>query len=449
MPVFQDASGLDVTCASLQARDAYQNTLEGYLANRNDTAQRLKLCLVADAEFCMAYMLRGTFAMLAFKADNLAFAQKCLSDAQRFSAGVSVREKAHVAALGHWVSGNLDATMHVWAQIVRDHPQDILAFRLHHFLGFWLGRPEEMLALADFVSPFYADDMFGAGAVHACRAFAHEESGSYAIAENCGWRAIDIDAGDIWAAHAVAHVYEMQARRSEGLRLFEALKPHWAGGNNLLHHLWWHQAMFHLERGESDGALALYDEQFRNLNSELTLQMPDLYIDMQNAISMLWRLEQQGVNGGGRWSELADKAEARKGDCSNPFTLPHLMIALLRDGRLEQARDYALAVRAFAASGHGTLNRIVGAVAAPVCDALLADASGQAREALDLMRPALTRLHTLGGSHAQQDLLHQVFKGFALRAGSRADLELIAERVRARRSLPLSTFVGWRDLAVP
>ena len=67
-----------------------------------------------------------------------------------------------------------------------------------------------------------------------------------------------------------------------------------------------------LERGEMDRILALYDGEFRNLMSRLTEAQPDLYIDVQNAASMLFRLRRHGVDVGDRWVELADKAESRK-----------------------------------------------------------------------------------------------------------------------------------------
>ena len=60
--------------------------------------------------------------------------------------------------------------------------------------------------------------------------------------------------------------------------------------------------------------LSLYDRNFRDLASTLTQAKPDIYIDVQNAASMLFRLERQGVDVGDRWDELADKAEARIGD---------------------------------------------------------------------------------------------------------------------------------------
>ena len=105
--------------------------------------------------------------------------------------------------------------------------------------------------------------------------------------------------------------------------------------------------------------LDLYDKRFRNLAAPLTQAQPDLYIDVQNAASMLFRLERLGIDVGDRWSEIADKAEARIGDCLSAFTLPHWMMALAATGRDEAARRMLDGMRAFAAAATGTVARIV------------------------------------------------------------------------------------------
>ena len=104
---------------------------------------------------------------------------------------------------------------------------------------------------------------------------------------------------------------EMQGRRSEGIEWLTMLAPNWEGSHNLQHHLWWHCALFRLEYGDTAGALELYDTRFRNLTAPLTVAAPDVYIDVQNAASALFRLQRLGVDVGNRWDELADKAEAR------------------------------------------------------------------------------------------------------------------------------------------
>ena len=186
-------------------------------------------------------------------------------------------------------------------QILADHPRDILAFRLAHFVNFWLGRAGAMLNSVQAVAPQWSADLPGYGAILGCTCFANEECGHYTEAEEAGRAAIERDPGDLWAGHGVAHVMEMQGRRSEGLLWLERLAPHWDGSNNLRHHLWWHASMFRLEHGDHAGVLALYDAQFRNLRSPLVEAQPDLYIDVQNAASMLWRLARHGVDVGDRW----------------------------------------------------------------------------------------------------------------------------------------------------
>ena len=85
----------------------------------------------------------------------------------------------------------------------------------------------------------------------------------------------------------------------------------------------------------------------------------------------LFRLELIGVDVGERWSELADRGEARVGDCLSAFTLPHWMMALAATRRDSAAQAMLEAMRACRDS-EGTVREIVGTVALPVCEAVLA-----------------------------------------------------------------------------
>ena len=445
--MFRDAHGLATTCASAAAIIAYDHTIDGYLLNRFNVSQRLKACLNEDPDFCLAHVLSGSFSMMAFNETNIAAARSSLAQAQRCAAAATRREQAHVAALSLWVEGDLDGLMNAWGAIARDWPRDILAFRLHHFLGFWLGRPEAMLALAESILPHYGRDLPAYGTVLACRAFAHEECGSYTIAEHAAREALAIERSDIWAAHALAHVFESQGRRSEGIAFIAANQADWDGCNNLLHHLWWHATLYHIEREEFAETLALYDGKVRDLSSTMTAAVPDLYIDIQNAVSTLWRLERAGVDVGDRWIELADKAQPRIGDCRNPFTLPHWALALTRTGRHAAAAHFIAGMEDFALQAPPPLADTVRDSALPICRAILAAAEGDNGAAVSLMRPALGCMHRLGGSHAQHDLLEQMFFAFAQSAGSQADQQMVVERVRGARILPPERSIGWRAAA--
>ncbi len=425
----QDIHGLPISTASDAAAAAFDRTVLGYLKYRADLPARLAEVFAADGEFGLAHCLKGYLALLSYKQANMPVAVEAARAARQFTARATAREQSHVAALDAWVGGDLDRALTIWEEILRDHPLDVLAFRLAHFNNFWLGRPGEMRASVDRVMPKWGADLPGYGTVLSCHCFSHEECGDYAVAEPSGRAAVAIDPGDIWGTHAVAHIMEMQGRYAEGIAWLDELERHWQGGNNLLHHLWWHRALFHLERREYDAVLALYDERFRNLASPLTQAQPDLYIDVQNAASMLFRLERLGTDVGARWTEIADKAEARIGDCLSAFTLPHWMMALAATGREASARRMLDGMRAFGA-GEGTVMRIVGKVALPICRAVAAHRRGEYRGALDMMRPVLGDMHELGGSHAQQDVLMQLFLDCAVKADCADDVRLVLDHAR-------------------
>ena len=56
----------------------------------------------------------------------------------------------------------------------------------------------------------------------------------------------------------------MQRRRAEGIVWINGLRSNWDCASNLRYHLWWHAAMFYLERAKTDTVPALYDTAFRD-----------------------------------------------------------------------------------------------------------------------------------------------------------------------------------------
>ena len=443
----RDAQGNAVSAASERAARAFDHAVEGYLTYRADTARRLAPVFEADSELGMAHVLKGCLFMAPFDSALVPRARDALADARRcFARGATHRERAHGEALSSWTEGEVDRALAVWEEVLEDHPRDVLAFRLHHFNALWCGRPERMLAAVERVLPHWPADLPGWGAVLACRAFANKECGAYVVAEASGREALAIDPGDLWAAHAVAHVMEMQGRRGEGVRFLDGLERHWDGANHLAHHLWWHRAMFHLERREFDAALGLYDRRFRDLSSPLVAAMPDYTTDVQNAASMLFRLELRGVPVDDRWTELADKAEARIGDHLSPFTLPHRMMALAAAGRWAAADRMLDALRGMIRT-NGPGVEVLRDAALPVCEAALAHRRGDFAGAVEAMRPALGAMGRLGGSHAQQDVLEQLFLDAAVRAGSDEDARTLLERVAGRHPVPPERRIGYAEAA--
>src|SRR5262249_10305890 len=122
-------------------------------------------------------------------------------------------------------------------------------------------------------------------------AFGLEETGDYAQAEAQGRRAVEIEPRDSWAWHAVAHVHEMRSQPRAGIAWLEPVRGTWAQGSFLATHNVWHLALFKLELGDEDAALALYDDAIGGTGSTIVL-------DLVDASAMLWRLQLRGVDVG-------------------------------------------------------------------------------------------------------------------------------------------------------
>jgi tetratricopeptide (TPR) repeat protein len=444
--MLRDAYGLAISTSSADAAAAFDRAVEGYLKARLRARDHLDNALEADPEFGLAHCLKGYFVMLLYKQAALPVARKAAHEARRLTATATAREAMHVDALDAWLLGDMERLSAIWEAILANHPTDALAFRLAHYVYFWTGRAREMLASVERIAPTWGRDLPGYGAMLGCRSFALEECGDYAAAEAAGRTAIEIDPADLWAAHAVAHVMEMQDRPHEGIAWLEGLVPYWEGSNQLSHHLWWHRALFHYEQREFDQVLALYDLRFRNLSSPLTALQPDFVIDVQNAASMLFRLERQGVDVGERWTEIADKAAERIGDCLSAFTLPHWLMALAATGREQDARLMLEGMR-IRAQGPQSNASVIGEIALPIAQAVLAHGRGDYSAALDLMRPLVDRTQLMGGSHAQHDVLRQLFLDCAMRAGRADDVRLVLGLAAARYPTPLERRVVYAEAA--
>ena len=101
--------------------------------------------------------------------------------------------------------------------------------------------------------------------------------------------------------------------------------------------------------------------------------------------------------------------------------------------------------------GAGAVARIVGAIALPISEAVLANRHGDHDRALDLMKPILDEMHRLGGSHAQQDVLEQLFLDSAIKANRAPKLGRICPRrtaISAPKQLERWDSVGLHSRAI-
>jgi tetratricopeptide (TPR) repeat protein len=425
--MFLDARGVPVTAANPEAVSLLDAALLSYAAFRSDTGDRLKAALASDPSLVMAPVLRGYFLLLLEKREltSRALGAAATADAAMTKYGATSRERRHLTALRLWARRDLSGACAVLTAILTDQPSDLLALKLVQYLLFYAGDWRAMRAAAGMALATWDPALPGYGYGLGCFAFGLEEHGDYEAAERAGRRAIELCPDDIWAGHAVAHVCEMQDRSEDGLRWLDEAGGGWKGANNFAFHVAWHRCLFLLDLGRDDEVFAYYD---RAVRAEST----DDLLDISNAVSLLWRLEQLGIDVGRRWDELAAHAAKRSDDHMQIFGDAHYAMALAAAGGEGEFARWRASSEAYTGKEE-TESAVMRDVGLALGDAVLAHRGGDYARATDLLLPLREGFRRIGGSHAQRDLFVKLTIDSAVRAG-RAEIarDLLSERLAAR-----------------
>lgn len=379
------------------ANPALDAAITSYLASRSDTPQLLKQAMAHDPQDLTAACMMGYLLRLAGDLANAQRARGLHRDlCERVAGGAgTARERDHVTALGLWLEDDLPALEAHFETMLAEQPTDVLTLRMLHYLYFYDGDAERMRqSVAQRLADFAGHPL--EGYVKGMLAFAHEEAGDYDPAERLGREAVRANPEDIWAAHAVAHVMQMQGRWREGTEWVGELRPHWQHANNFRCHLFWHQALYHLAGNELDAVLEIYDAELAPVIAD------DFYLDVCNAASLLLRLEALGCAVGTRWQPLAAMAEHHVDDAELVFASLHYLMPLLRTNSPAAVRLMAsLEQWAERDSAQGHVVREVALDIARFLQAVQMQDTAAARRLFERFRP---RLHRIGGSHAQREL---------------------------------------------
>ncbi len=442
-----DERELPLSTDSETAATLFDRAVEHYLKFHADTMAVLHEALAADPAFVMAHVCKVYLLLSASNPANAAAIAASLAKAEAGAAQATPREQMHLAACTAWAHGALDQSFRIWRQLLDAHPTDLLAVRISDTTWFRHGQTQAVLAQANRLAPAWSPELPGYDCFRTVWAFAHEETGDYAGAEQAVDAALAQDPTNFFAHHVKAHVLEMDCRPREGRDWLAAQVPHWHLGNNLVHHLWWHRALMQLDLGERDAVLESYDTNIRNLAAPMTRAAPDHFNDLQNAAALLWRLEQLGVPVGDRWRELADKAEARIGDVGHLLLVPHLMLALAATGRDVAAVRFLVALRERAADRALWTAPAIADVVIPVCEAALAHRRQEHARVVDLLAPRREQIRLLGGSNAQRDLFMQMLIDSAMRAGRRDVVAGMVAHETATRAVPPTQRAGYAAAA--
>lgn len=424
-----DAYGQDTTLTSPEAIEPWNRTMRAFLSHCASTPAHLAETLKADPGFALAHAAKGFFMLLLGRRELRPAAQEAFETARAARGGLTPREQAYVDGLGLYLQGKMGPAADLLDAALRDHPRDALLVKLVHALRFVLGDARGMRASLEAVIGAYGADHAAAGYVNGCYAFALEETGEYLAAERRGRDALVIAQDDAWGLHAVAHVFDMTGRAAEGVAWISRQPQSWEHCNNFGYHVWWHLALFHLDRGEHQRVLELYDTEIRKDHT-------DDYRDISNGASLLARLELEGVDVGDRWDEMAELAANRAEDGCVVFADLHYLLAM-EHGRDDGAAGRLLAdMRARAERQIGCMDAVAAEAGLPAAQGLHAFAEGDYAQAFGWLSRARPHMQVVGGSHAQRDVFERITIESALRAGLLLEARSVLEdRVRRRGAM--------------
>lgn len=395
-----DRRGIAVTTSSAAACRHYDAVVSSVLAHRADTKEHLAAALAADRGFALAHCLSGFLLLLLGRAELAPAARRALGQARASLArrGGTAREHALAAGLDAWCSGEMELAAAILEASLADHPLDAMTAKLVHALRFMLGDAIGMRRSIECVLPAWSEDVPGFGFMLGCHAFALEETGMLTAAEATGRRALVLEPEDVWACHAVAHVFDARDKPARGLAWIRVHSGRWGAVNNFARHLAWHEALFHLARKDGDAALALYDAVIRE-------GAKDDYRDVANAAALLLQLERHGRAPGRRWDELAAIAERGARDHTLVFARLHDLLGLVGAGRWDAAYRSFAAMDVDARSGQGTQARLLETLGLPLAKLILAGGDAALPRSMAQLRGAIARL---GGSRAQRRTFEQI-----------------------------------------
>lgn len=315
----------------------------------------------------------------------------------------TARDRLMIRAIACWQREDQAGARRLLAELLIASPDDLFAAKLLQLLQFGRGDTAAMLRTSELAVQHNRD----VPAAYGMHAFALDQCGKATEAERAARHALALGE-DPWAHHALAHAFESGQRWREGRDWMAWHADAWSGCSSFLYtHNWWHAALFHLALGDADGALALYDERVWSMRK-------DYCQDQVNAISLLARLELEGIFVATRWEEVASYVRPRRSDAIDGFLDLHYAYALARAEQDDAVADLLEALQDNSGPRSEAWRRLLPAAA----EGVVAFARGDDARATSLLAPIAGRLRMLGGSTVQQDLFRRIL--YAARHGRAA-----------------------------
>lgn len=420
-----DRFGLPITTASPRALELYDDTIDRLFVLQPGGDALIDEALALDPDFALAHCAKARTLMVAGDAPaGRATARRAWDLAQR----LPPRERGHARVVsmvlnGEPLAASLDAVREHAAAYPRDPVPLSFALGVYGLLGFG-GFPDfvdRQVALLQSVASAWGDDWWYLAAL----GWAEVEAGRAEVGIPMLDRALELTPDNANAAHGRAHGYYEQGAAAEGEAFIATWLPRYDRAAPLHGHLGWHQALFALQRGDVERAVAIY---LASVSPNASQALPMFTMIDCAAFAMRCTLYGRPLP--------ADELRAIAAFAGRHFPKPGVPFVNVHQALTQAVAGRPDALTAWNAAvdeAVGLGRQASGPVVADVCRAVSAFAEGRFRDAARSLGGRLPDLPRLGGSGAQRD----VFIDLAIMAhrlgGDVAAAEAMArQRWRAR-----------------
>ncbi len=431
----RDAQGYTIADATAETAALIDKATRAFTMGYGDPIAALDEARKLSPACAMAHIAKAWILVLANDPVLAAAARPLIETARGLV--LDDRLRSHLAALAHAVEGHRAPAVGVLERHLMAYPHDLLAHFTAMLLDAFNGRFANVAYRSARALPLWSKTQESYGILLSFYGFGLEEAADYGRSEEVSRAAAEMEPYSYWPHHAVSHVLEMTARPQEGLAWMDQREPLWSRKEHTGQaHIWWHKALFHVELGDYEEAMRLYD-------GPIVATQKPAGIGLTHTPALLWRLEILGCQGGERWQTLADLWQGHADGRYCVFADIHAAMAELKSGRDAAFEDRLAAMRRTAAD-HSESAPVYRDVGLPVVLGLAAYQRGNPAQAVEHLLGVRPELARMGGSKAQRDVIDWTLNDAAARAGLRdVAVALANERLALRpQSAPNRQFLA-------
>jgi Tfp pilus assembly protein PilF len=425
-----DRYGLLLSTTSSAARDAYIEGCDAKLTMYPGAVEAFDRAIAADPGFALAHAAK---AHALIERGYATPARAAMTTANSLTAGLSMRERSHIAFFDLLVAGDSEAALSALPAHLSEWPRDVIVLATAAFTNGLIGssgragQKRMLLALLDRLAPSYGDDWW----FTAHHGMALSENGRRDAARPMIERSLGQNPKNPWAAHARAHLSYEEGDANAARAFLASWLPTYPRNSPLYSHLSWHLALGHLEAGDAAAAYRLFAEAFA----------PDVHSGpargkLNDAVSFLWRWELAGhPRDPAAWVGVHDFATGAFPRAGLAFSDMHIALAEAVAGDDAALERRAQQIDELARNRRYPSGPLVPAVSRAFAAFERRDFSA----AIDALEPIAGELERIGGSRAQLDLVEFTLLRGYLAAGRPDDARgMLSGRHRGSSNIPVA-----------